>query len=144
MNTIKIYNNSGEVLAVELSDILECIEYGDVLVWSILWLEIIGDISTSVPELEKSIQKSKNGLPMEWNDLKKLASRIDQVIEMLLIADNNPSNLKRYNNDQEMYDTCEFTIELIDSSYWLIHSPKAENLNKIKKALSRSAFVVEV
>ena len=45
-------------------------------------------------------------------------------------------NIKRYNNKEDMYVNCEYTFELIDSSYWIIHSKNEQFLRKIKSVLN--------
>ena len=41
---------------------------------------------------------------------------------MVLIGDQNVNRLHRYDSDEEMYESCDHVIEMIDSGYWEIFS----------------------
>ncbi len=32
------------------------------------------------------------------------------------------SNKMRYTTDEQLYDNCDYVIEMLDSSWWIIHS----------------------
>lgn len=133
---IQIDGNDSEILSVSLKDILDNIENGEEFNWSILWLQATGDLKNKpIIEFEKEIKKSEAGYIISWNDLNELSEGFFQVIEILLIGDSIISNIKRYSEDHHMYNSCDFTIELVDSSYWLIHSKKLKTLEKIKATL---------
>lgn len=134
---IEIHGNKTEkVISVELKDILNCITDGNSCTWSILWLEAVGHRGgISILDLEKSIKSSKNGLVLEWAELLELSDKFYQVIEIILVGDNEYSNLKRYDTDEEMYSNCCYTIELLDSSYWIIHSKNLKTIECLKKNL---------
>jgi hypothetical protein len=134
-NAIKIYGNNNETLSVDLKDILKFLVDGHTCNWSILWLEAIGNIGQSVPDFEKKIGESANGHIMSWQDLLELSSKFDQVIEITVIRDKNLSKLRRYSNDEQMYLACEYVLELIDSSYWIIHSKNKTVLTELKNNL---------
>jgi hypothetical protein len=144
MSAIRITNEESEVLSIELKDILGSIGDGHQYNWSILWLEFTGDIGKSVPDFEAEIKKSPNGLRIDWNDLLDLSKKINQTIELILIGSGEPSRLRRYGIDEEMYSSCEYVIELIDSSYWIIHSKNASLLKRFKNNLSQDACISEV
>lgn len=135
-NAVKIYGNDKEILSVTLVDVLKCITDGNDCKWSILWLEAIGNPgSKSMLDLEKEIRSSEKGLLIEWQDLFELSKSFDQVIEIILIGDKDISNLKRYDSEDEMYLKCEYTIELVDSSYWIMHAKNSASLELIKNNL---------
>jgi hypothetical protein len=134
-NAIKICGDDKEVLSVELKNVLECVVNGNQCEWSILWLEAIGNIGKSIPEFEKEISNSEKGVLVTWESLLELSGKFDQVIELLLIGDKSISKLKRYSGNEEMYSNCEYVIELIDSSYWLVHSKNEEVLTQMKNNL---------
>jgi hypothetical protein len=134
---IEIHGNENEVLSIQSRDILSCIEDGYTCHWSILLLEATGHINgKSMTEFEKDVKSSKNGMLLEWGDLKDLLNGFDQIIELILIGDKDQSRLKRYDTDEEMYSNCQYTIELVDSSYWVIHAVNTTSLDLMKKNLS--------
>jgi hypothetical protein len=112
------------VVSVELKDILEEVHDDNKLYWSILFLEAIGNLGEgkSLPAFEKQIDQLEIGLLINWEDLKVLANKFQQIIDLRLIAGNNQEVLKRYENDEELYQRCDIVIEMNDSSYWEVFS----------------------
>lgn len=135
-NAIKIYGEGKDVLSVELKDVLDCVTDGEEYKWSILWLEAIGNTGRkTMLDLETQVKSSKEGFKIDWKSLTDLANQLDQVIEILLIGDKNDNKLKRYSSNEEMYSNCYCTIELIDSSYWIIYSKSNAVLSRMKSNL---------
>jgi hypothetical protein len=128
MNSLLIRGNNEPVLSVELKHILTKIQHGAKFKWSILWLDAIGDLGRSMPAFEKEINNSPNGFLTGWDELLVLSVKLHQIIDMVLIGDTDEGKLKRYASDQEMYLACEYTIELIDSSYWIVHTKAGQQL----------------
>jgi hypothetical protein len=144
MNAIRITSEGSKILSIELKDILESIADGDQYNWAILWLEFTGNIGRSVPEFEAEINKAPNGLRVDWNGLISLSKKIDQTIDLLLVGAQDTLRLRRYEIDEEMYGSCEYVIELIDSSYWIVHSKNASLLQRFRNNLSQDARISEV
>lgn len=123
MKAIKINGDDSNVLSVELRDVLNCIDQDNKAAWSLLWLDatvILGN-KPSLAENNK-INKSETATIVTWEELLKLSSQITQTIDIVVIGDKDLSNIRRYYTDEQMYNNCDYTIELIDSSYWIIHS----------------------
>jgi hypothetical protein len=119
-----------DALPRSLHEVLMRVPNGDEFEWSILWLKAVGNFEDrTMLDYEEEINLSENGLRMKWNELVEFSTRIYQTIEILLIGDKDSNSLKRYTNDDEMYLHCYYNFELIDSSYWLIHT-KDEKLMK--------------
>lgn len=121
---IRIYDNINDVVSVNLSDILEEIENGNLYTWSILFLDATGNLgeNKSMPLFEDYIRESEKGFFIDWDDLKILAKKFTQVIDIDLLGCKNIDLIKRYKSDREMYETCDIVIQMIDSSYWEIFS----------------------
>lgn len=140
-NAVKIASNASGLLTINLDNVLKCVKEGKEFNWSILWLEATGDIgSISMLEYEKKIKREERGLLIDWEDLFELSGKFYQIIDLILIGDKDSNNLRRYKDDNNMYSTCYYVIELIDSSYWLIHSKDADLLNCIKNKLSGISY----
>ena len=124
MKAIKVNGDHSEILSVELKDILGCIQYSKKVNWGLLWLNVTARLENgkSIVDLEYMINKSSTAMPVTWEELAKLSSQINQAFDVLVIGDKDVANIIRYATDQEMYNTCDYTIELLDSSYWIIHS----------------------
>jgi len=135
--SIKINGNNREILSVTLQDILTKIENGQNLKWALLSIYAIGDLghNKSMLNFEEDINKSKNGVLFNWDELKALSTKFEQVIEIVLIGSQLTSTLKRYQDDVEMFSACDYTIELIDSSYWIVHALERESLEQLKDGL---------
>lgn len=119
--TLKIEHIVDGVLAVNLSDILCRIPDGEHYTWSLLWVTATGkDGDANVLDFEQEVNKASNGLLLTWSELLELSERFYQIIELLVIADEDKSNLRRYDTDEEMYDSCSYVLELVDSSYWIV------------------------
>ena len=129
-----IENTNSNVLEVSLGNILECCSL-DKYYWSLLWIEGSGrSSSVSMPTFEKAVNKSETGMAIDIDRLRHLDSEIDDLQSILVIGDLEKSKLRRYSNDEIMYDSCSITIQLIDSTCWEISSdnPKFNNcLNSI-------------
>jgi len=132
MKSIKIDGSDNEILSVTLNDVLYCLEEGEKKKWGLLWLDavVVSGEKGSLIEKDSEINKSKTAWIISWKELIKLSSQIYQSINLLIIGDNYISNIKKYSTDENMYENCGYTIELIDSSYWIIHSDD-ENFIKI-------------
>ena len=55
-------------------------------------------------------------------ELLDIAKKIDQLIELVLIGDEDENNLHKLEDDVSIKQQCLFFIELVDSSYWEISS----------------------
>lgn len=124
MKAITINGDDSEILSVELKDVLSCIDYCEKISWGLLWLCATANLDEgkSIVDLELEINKSKTATIVTWEELVRLSSQINQTIDIVVIGDKDLSNIRRYSTDEQMYNNCNYAIELIDSSYWIIHS----------------------
>lgn len=136
---IEIFGNSSDILSIRLKDILNCFRNKEDYYWSLLWID--GVITkdnikkilnfSSVIDLENSINKSKNGLRISIDNLSEIDTSTYQILNLLLIADSNVENLRRFESDDDMYNECSIVIELVDGNYWEI----CTNNNDFKKKI---------
>lgn len=129
-----------ENLTVSLSDILNAIE-GSNYFWTLFYLEARGNVGEGKPiiDLEEQASDSDTGLRYEWNDLNDLAKKFDQVIDVVIVGREHGYADRRFSGDQVMYDNSDIVIEMIDSSYWLIHSQKELFVSEVSHALKIKA-----
>lgn len=133
---IVITGANSSVLSVSLLDVLTQIKDGDKYNWKLLFLEANGKLKEgTVLELEDKINNSKSGYPVSFFDLFELAQSFDQVIEVLIIGDIDTQKLRRYDSDSNMYEKCNFSIELVDSSYWEINTNNEHFIKNINMNL---------
>lgn len=133
MTRIQISGNKDEnILSITLRQILECIIQRNNLKWKILWFEGVSNVDENILQLEERINKSPNGISYSYKELLNLSDNLSQLIEIIVIGSMDENKLIRYKEDIEMYNSCEYVIELIDSSYWEFSTNEIESINKIK------------
>jgi hypothetical protein len=132
---IRIKDAKRNIVSVKLNDILQMIDNGNLFYWSILWLEASGNLGegNSIISLEENIANSKNGLIMKWEDLTLLSNKFNQIIELCVVGCKDGYLLNRYSNSEEMYKKCDIVIEMVDGSFWEIHSKDLGFITKIKE-----------
>lgn len=130
---IRILDKKNNTVSVELPDILQEIHNGNLLSWSILYLEATGHLGEgqSITDFEKLIKYSKKGLFITWDNLNALSHKFYDLMHIIIIGSKDDALLRRYEKDQEMYETCDVVIEMFDSSYWEIFSKNEDLINRL-------------
>lgn len=138
-----IENTNSSVLEVSLSNILECCSL-EKYYWSLLWIEGSGrSSSVSMPTFEKAVNKSETGMAVDLDRLIRLDLEIDDLQGIVVIGDLDKSKLRRYSDDEIMYDSCSIAIQLVDSSYWEISSDNPEFNNCLNSIFFKEINEVE-
>ncbi len=129
---IRILDKNNRIVCVELPDILKEIQHGRSLHWSILYLQSTGHLGEgrSIPIFEDQIIESKIGFFIDWDDLNLLSHKFYDLMDIVLIGCKDKTSLHRYDDDQEMYETCDIVIEMFDSCYWEVFSKDVNLINK--------------
>lgn len=140
---IRISDKKDSVITVKLSDILELIDNGDSIYWSILFSEVApkrgeGEFTSKI---EMKADNAPNGLQLRWEELKIFSGKIHQEIDLRVIGSKNLSNLKRYSSDVELYNSCDFVIEMVDTSYWEVFSKDHNLINRLAKEFKDTEFL---
>ena len=140
---IRILDNNRRIVCVELPDILSEIPNGNDFFWSILYLYASGNLGEgkSMLEFTKQVNISEKGLAILWNDLKSLGDKFYEVIDLILIACKDKSLLHRYEEDQEMYETCDIVINMFDSSFWEVFSKDDQLITKLASKFKDIKFL---
>ena len=100
--------------------------------WSMLYIEAKGNLGDqSMIEFEKKIYNSEKGVAMNWKEVIDISSKIEDTVDLLLIGCKDVRTINKFENDKDMYQKCDVVIEMIDSSYWLIHSNNEDIINNI-------------
>jgi hypothetical protein len=92
----------------------------------------VGDLSefgTNVLELEKAAYQSPTGVEIKWQTLTAMAGIFHQIIDIILIGCLEREQIRKFDDDLEMYRSCEHVIELVDTSYSLVHSHDESFIN---------------
>lgn len=114
--------------SVKISEILEEIKNGIDLSWCILSLD-----GTPDPEKGNAVNESKKGLQTNWDEILSIGKEFSQISEIVILGSATKEFLHRYDNDQDMYRSCEIVIELKDCAFWQVFS----NNQGIAERLSR-------
>ena len=132
-----------EVLSVKLSDILKEVPNGNFFFWSILFLDGIPNPGRGefLAEYKKQINKSENGLRIDWEDLLSLSSQFYQIFEVIVLGSSDVNLLHRYKNEQEMYTTCDIVIDLMDCAFWEIYAKEKNIILRLKKKFPKSELL---
>lgn len=107
---------------------------GSKLNWALLWLDVMPkrEYGEYIIDLEPKINKSPNGLSCSWDFLLELAPKFYQEIDLLMIGSKSIQNLHRYKDAQEMYETCDLVVQMIDGGFWEIFSSDPQLIAKLK------------
>jgi hypothetical protein len=121
---IRIEDEINRVVSVKLPDVLCEIHNGNQFYWSILDLQGTGNLGEgkSIPAFVDQIDHSENGYYITWEDLVALSYKFWQTYDIVIIGCYDKKKLRRYENDQVMYETCDVVIVMFDSSYWEVFS----------------------
>lgn len=140
---IRILDKINRVVSVNLTDILQKIHNGEEFYWSILFFDACGklDGDKSIQELSDEINDSEKGLYTDWKNLNSLASRLDEIIDMLIIACKDKKLLQRYENEQVMYETCDIVIDMFDSGYWEVFSKDKQLIESFASKFKEIKFI---
>lgn len=131
------------VISPQLPDFLEEVQKGDSIYWSILFLDAMGNLGEgrSLPVFEQQIYDSENGLSISWDDLNALSRKFYQIIDMVLIGSRDKHMIRRYKEDQDRNESCDYVIDMFDSSYWEVFSKDEEFFNRLVKKFKDVEFL---
>jgi len=142
-NGIRLSDVENNVLNIQISDILEEVSTKDSYIWAVLFLD-----GNSKPGYEKfltdyenKIKKSRSGIQFEYSKLISITDKYSQIFEITLLGSQNPSLLHRYNKENEMYNSCEIVIELIDCAFWEVYSKDSALINKLSKKFKSTELI---
>ncbi len=144
IKAVKIKGDESQILSASLKDVLSCINCGENLYWGLLWVEAVAELGRreSIIDLEKNINKSEKATIVGWIELLNLSTEIIQAIDLLIIGDGRCSNIRKYPKNEDMYLNCDYTIELIDSSYWIIHTKDDVFLKNVFEKLKGVEYIL--
>ncbi len=128
---------------VPLLEILKEIPQASTFSWELLWLDVTPNKKDGevIDALQNKVNKSENGLPCQFDLLIEISGKIFQELEVLIIGCKVKEHLHRYQNDQQMYETCDIVIEMIDGGFWEIFSTNISWINQLAKKYTEVEFL---
>lgn len=140
---LRIFEDKHAIICISLIGILDVIPNENDYNWAILFLDAIGHLGEeqSLLSLEQQIKKSKDGFYITWDKTHELFPKFHQVIDLDLIGCRDKSKLHRYDNDKEMYESCDIVIRMVDSCYWEIYSHAKSLLEIYKKKFLKTEWI---
>lgn len=141
---IKILDVEKDVISVNLSDILEEIQYGSALQWLILFSDVIPlrEEADFIASIEKLINESREyGFKISWEALRSFSKKILQSMELTIIGCADINFLHPYSSDKEMYKNCDIVIDIINGWYWEIFSKDPALIAILSKRFKKIEFL---
>jgi hypothetical protein len=122
-------------------EVLEaCAPEAAALTWSVLDLtEAFAPEGSDldVLALQRKVEASATGLVLDFDDLLRLVSRLQQVIDGIFIGCRDADRLPtRYATDQALLDQADMVLAAVDSSFWVVAAP-AEVVHRIRRTFSQ-------
>ena len=140
---IKIFEDKIFFLNISLSDILKEIYQGESFFWNILFLDgtLVHNQKKNLIKYMKKINESSEGIFIKWKELFLLSKQFDQIFETIILGSKDINLLHRYKNDNEMYESCDIVIELIDCYFWQVYAKDQTIIEKLAKRFSKIEMI---
>jgi len=140
---IRIFEDKKKFLSIVLSDILKEIYQGESYFWNILYLDgtLVHNQGKNLIKYMKKINESSEGIFINWKELFLLSEQFDQIFETIILGSKDINLLHRYKNDNEMYESCDIVIELIDCYFWEVHAKDQIIIEKLTKRFSKIELI---
>lgn len=137
---IRISDSKNGVLSVQIRDILQEIQNGDGLNWCILFIDGTPNAGEGafINQYKNQVNRLENGLQLTWEEIFAVTDKFVQIFEITILGCKVKENLHRYKFDQEMYESCDIVIELIDCAFWQVFSKKSELIKKLKEKFNKT------
>lgn len=128
---------------VSLTEILENIMNANRFYWALLWLDVtpLKEEGKSILELQEKINQSKNGFICTFDSLIEISKKIFQEINLTIISCKKKENLRRYKEDQDMYETCDIVIEMIDGGFWEVFAKDETLISRLATKFKEIEFL---
>ena len=139
---IRIEDTKNQFQCIDLVEILREIKKKNYY-WSILFLDGMGNLgdNISIPEFEKQIFESQNGVLISWDELYDIATKLEQIIDITIIGCNDLKLVRRYDTEEEMYETCDIVIEMVDGDCWEVFSKDENLINELAGKFKNTQFL---
>lgn len=127
----KKHNNEYVSLSMVLNDIGMM---GEKFSWAMFELEAFGYIGEefTYDDIERDI-KTPSGYKLTWDELKKLANKFDQVINLILVANPEKNFIETKGNDIDyLYQKYPLVVSVCDNAFWEISTSDIDLINRIQ------------
>jgi hypothetical protein len=146
INPIEVKYQNSQGTSIELIDVLKLIEKDkQQLIWSILDLQAVGDISTiwerGILDLEQTIKHLPHGYILSWQMLIKLVKKFDDLIDIVIVGCREVAQIPSLGVDADIYLSSEIVLKLIDSSVWQIYTKNERLLQNLNRELNQEKLV---
>ncbi|WP_165821988.1 hypothetical protein [Hymenobacter edaphi] len=111
-------------LTVNLKDVLPCLIVPEPVQWHLLYLNVWGETGIAdYGDHGETVNTSPEGLSISMQGVRQLADAPAQIVDLILLGSADVTSLHRYRTGRgQMYKACEYVIEVVDSSYLIVHS----------------------
>ena len=140
---IRILDTINHAVSVNLGEILNEVPQGNTLTWSILFIAGLGLYrGKPLPDLELEVKNLSKGILTNWEDLKYLTEVDENIEDLILIGSKDDHYLRKYMTDQEMFESCDFTIVFFDSCFWEVFSKDEAFINRLAAKFKKTTFIM--
>lgn len=140
---IELLGEKNSVLTIRLEEILNEIRGGKNFYWSILFFDGTGCLPEGKVILSsmEEAKNSKKGILIAWEDLNFLATQLHQIQDILIVGCKSKDTMMRYDTDQEIYESCDFVMEVIDGYSWEIFSSDFSFIDRLALKFKENKFL---
>lgn len=141
---IDIEDSENGLLTVTLTTLLNQIgPIGERLHWSIFYLYATGDLGEGqcIVELEEKVSNLEQGLILSWSELNELATKFDQMFDIIVVASADQNSITRCDNDKELYSKHLIVIELFDGAYWRIYAEDEDIVKNLETQFNETKYL---
>jgi len=130
---IRILDKKDRIVTVKLFDILEMIDNGNALYWSIIDLEATGDLGEKTWAELDEIENLEKGLLISWKKLVSISKNFWDIWDLTLVASRNSNFFQECKNQNDLCKSCDLKIVMFDSSYWEVFSKDSSLIDRLAK-----------
>lgn len=107
--------------------------------WYILELEGIapsGVLGRGMVTLEEEIVGQASGLALDWQGIRQLAREMSDIWNLLVVGCPHEPSISRTASREELYESCDFVVERIESAEWLIFCRSSLVFARVARAIA--------
>ncbi|UOQ69506.1 hypothetical protein [Hymenobacter volaticus] len=107
---------------------MPCLQAPETTQWCLLYFEAWSSQTWAVEglsdlsEYDNEVNQSPNGIIVTLHQVHQLAQAPTQIINLVLAGSAQAATLHRYEQPEQLYACCDYVLEVVDSSYLLVHS----------------------
>ena len=138
-------SENGSFLSVSLYELLKIIEpYVADIKWSIYELSSTGksDSDLSLVNLEDEIDDRDTGIQISWSDLLELTSKLNDVINLILVGKTDDQDFTAYENTNSWRKQYPIIVEIVDGYAWNVYSSSEKLISLLENKFNDTSVKI--